>query len=122
MGTAGLEKRKQEKEEVYVTYPPIPIVKALSSQFLPSIIGISLPRKLPGPSKISCVWPWSPPPCEWDAPSCEWLWFIVALEGQDSIQYGVIERVAPNGKWLMGGVMCSARLRVEAGEEQRFEK
>jgi hypothetical protein len=52
-----------------LTYPPIPIVKALSSQSLFSMIGISRPRKLPGPSRISCVWPWSAAACECDAPS-----------------------------------------------------
>jgi hypothetical protein len=34
-------------------YPPMPIVNALSAQSLFSIIGISRPRKLPGPSRIS---------------------------------------------------------------------
>ena len=43
--------------QVAATYPPMPIVKDLSSQSLPSIIGISRPRKLPGPSRISCVCP-----------------------------------------------------------------
>jgi hypothetical protein len=54
-------------------YPPIPIVNALSAQSLFSMIGISRPRKLPGPSSISCVCPWSAaaPACECDAPSCE---------------------------------------------------
>ena len=58
-----------------VTYPPMPMVNERSSQSLPSIMGISRPRKLPGPSRISCVCPWSPPPpweCECDASSCEW--------------------------------------------------
>jgi hypothetical protein len=54
-------------------YPPIPTVNDLSSQSRPSIIGISRPMKLPGPSKISCVWPWSAAACECDALSCEWL-------------------------------------------------
>jgi hypothetical protein len=51
----------------------MPTVKALSSQSRPSMIGISRPTKLPGPSKISCVWPWSAAACECDALSCEWL-------------------------------------------------
>lgn len=36
-----------------VAYPPIPMVNDLSSQSLFSMIGISRPRKLPGPSRIS---------------------------------------------------------------------
>jgi hypothetical protein len=51
----------------------MPTVKALSSQSRPSMIGISRPTKLPGPSKISCVWPWSAAACECEGLSCEWL-------------------------------------------------
>jgi hypothetical protein len=78
-------------------YPPIPMVNALSSQFLPSIMGISRPAKLPGPSRISCVWPWSTaaPPCACDAPSCEWLcdMLIEHTITSKTRSVGLIERV-----------------------------
>lgn len=59
------------------SYPPMPTVKDRSSQSLPSMIGISRPMKLPGPSRISWVCPWSAAACECDGPSCEWLCDIV---------------------------------------------
>lgn len=57
----------------YHAYPPMPTVNARSSQSLPSMIGISRPMKLPGPSRISWVCPWSAAACECDGPSWEWL-------------------------------------------------
>jgi hypothetical protein len=35
------------------TYPPMPTVKALSLKSRPSTMGISRPKKEPGPSRIS---------------------------------------------------------------------
>lgn len=41
----------------HLTYPPMPTVKARSLKSRPWTMGISRPRKDPGPSRISCVWP-----------------------------------------------------------------
>jgi hypothetical protein len=66
-------KVKEVGPMVKATHPPMPMVNARSSQSRPSMRGISRPRKLPGPSRISWVWPWSAAACECDALSCEWL-------------------------------------------------
>lgn len=63
-------KRECIVENVVKTYPPIPIVNARSFQSRPSMTGISRPRYEPGPSRISCEWPWSAA----EDPVCPWSW------------------------------------------------
>lgn len=56
----------------------MPMVKARSFQSRPSMRGISRLRYEPGPSRISCEWPWPPKSSwEWLMPSSwEWEWAI----------------------------------------------
>lgn len=61
----------RDDDERLGAYPPMPTVKARSCQFRPSMIGISRPRKLPGPSRISCECPCSA------AEKPSWVWFVM---------------------------------------------
>ena len=64
----------------------MPIVNALSLKSRPSTMGISRPRNEPGPSRISCVWPWSPPGWECEAPSCSCLCEVIVKGEKTKIQ------------------------------------
>jgi hypothetical protein len=65
----NLTRRKKKRTSAH---PPIPTVKARLSQSRSSVRGCSRAVYDPGPSKTSCVWPWSSPSWLWATPlSCE---------------------------------------------------